>query len=142
MEDRGSACEFDNNKLRWIILWRFCDIFKCSILILFEFKSQFWISSSTMPGVQNWQTSPLHFVDQIFAKNNVVVIPPSNDVETRSINDRLKDSFKQVSNFFQDKVEPTKWSTIPSLNDVPVDDLYDGQIVRFRGMIQVNLCTC
>lgn len=95
-----------------------------------------------MPGVQNWQTSPLHFVDQIFAKNNVVVIPPSNDVGTRALNDRLKDSFKQVSNFFQDKVEPTKWSTIPSLNDVPVDDLYDGQIVRFRGMIQVNLCIC
>ena len=88
-----------------------------------------------MPGVQNWQTSPLHFVDQIFSKNNV--IPPSNDVESRALNDRLKASFKEVSNFFQDKVEPTKWSTIPSLNDVPVDDLYDGQIVRFRGMIQV-----
>ena len=90
-----------------------------------------------MPGVQNWQTSPLHFVDQIFSKNNVVV-PLSNDVEARALNDRLKASFKEVSTFFEDKVEPTKWSTIPSLNDVPVDDLYDGQIVRFRGMIQVN----
>jgi hypothetical protein len=90
-----------------------------------------------MPGVQNWQTSPLHFVDQIFSKNNVV--PLSDDAETtRALSDRLKTSFKEVSNFFRDKVEPSKWSTIPSLNDVPLDDLYDGQIVRFRGMIQVK----
>ncbi len=37
MEDRGSACVSDNNKLRWIILWRFCDIFKDEFISMINF---------------------------------------------------------------------------------------------------------
>ena len=77
-----------------------------------------------MPGIVDWQTSPLQIVDQIFQEN------------------RTSDSLKwheKVEKFFSEKVGPENdWSKIPSLNSAPNHSLVDGQIVRFRGMIQVD----
>ena len=85
-----------------------------------------------MPGVQNWNTSPLHFIDQNFSYHNEEL------AGAQLTSERMKQLFDNVSNYFQDKFQPEKWPEIPSLNDVPIEELYDGQVVRFRGMIQVH----
>ncbi len=83
-----------------------------------------------MPGVLNWLTTPLNFVDTLFARQ-------AEQGGNLSVVSQTSASFDRIADFFGDKLPPEKWSLVPSLNDVPVEHLYNGQIVRFRGMIQV-----
>ena len=83
-----------------------------------------------MPVVQSWMTTPLHFVDEIFARQN-------DQRANLSVVSQTATSFSRISDFFKEKFLPEKWSNIPSLNDIPAELLYNGQVVRFRGMIQV-----
>jgi hypothetical protein len=76
-----------------------------------------------MPGIDDWRNTPLQIIDSIFNNRH-----KSGDSKNWQGN---------VSKFFQDKLGPTEWHGIPSLNVSPNHSLVDGQIVRFRGMIQV-----
>ena len=71
-----------------------------------------------MPGIEDWSTSPLTFVKQAFDSH-------------------LKDGSewpKNLNDFFTEKLQETR--QIPSLNETPNHNLVDGQIVKFRCMIQ------
>ena len=80
-----------------------------------------------MPGIVDWRTTPLNVIDQIFTDHHK---------SDGSAGD-TKNWQENVSKFFQDKLGPEEWHQIPSLNASPNHSLVDGQIVRFRGMIQV-----
>jgi hypothetical protein len=78
-----------------------------------------------MPGIVDWRTSPLQIVDQIFQEN-------------KGNNSGVK-WHETVDKFFLEKLKPENgWNKIPSLNSSPNHSFVDGQIVRFRGMIQVR----
>ena len=79
-----------------------------------------------MPGIVDWRTTPLQVIDQIFGEHQKTA--PLGQTWT-----------KNVEKFFADKLGPTEWNQIPSLNVSPNHSLVDGQVVRFRGMIQVKL---
>jgi len=72
-----------------------------------------------MPVAQDWISSPLLTVSSMF-----------------DMRDQGQDWEKKVSDFFKDQLIPDKWSHVTSLNDVANQDLKDGQLVRFRCMIQ------
>jgi hypothetical protein len=77
-----------------------------------------------MPVVENcWSSSPLTFVNRAFQKH-------------------LKDGEEwpqSVENFFAEKLShETAKNNIVSLNDTPNHMLIDGQVARFRCMIQVR----
>lgn len=76
-----------------------------------------------MPGIVDWRTTPLQVIDQIFEDHQ----------RTGSAGQTWT---KNVEKFFTDKLGPTEWNQIPSLNVSPNHSLVDGQVVRFRGMIQ------
>ena len=77
-----------------------------------------------MPGIVDWRTSPLQVVDQIFQERQK---SGSKDFSWH----------KNVEKFFKEKLAMIDLKGIPSLNSAPNHSLVDGQIVRFRGMIQV-----
>jgi hypothetical protein len=92
-----------------------------------------------MPGVLNWQTSPLYFVDEVFKKQNSILETGSGSGNRQlTVPQQVQSLVDSISKFFEGKISSDKWATIPSLNDIPIDELYDGQVVRFRGMIQVK----
>lgn len=90
------------------------------------------ISSSSctkMPaGIPDWRLNPWNWVDQIVEKSQ----SSPNSVSWSD----------QVDEFFSSKLQtPGVWESLPSLNDTPVHELQDGQIVRFRAMVQDNFDT-
>jgi hypothetical protein len=79
-----------------------------------------------MPGIVDWRMSPLQIVDQIFDESQKSSSGNSNWALT-------------VESFFKEKFCQVDLNEFPSLNSAPNHSLVDGQIVRFRGMIQVGL---
>jgi len=72
-----------------------------------------------MPVAQDWISAPLLTVSSMF-----------------DMRDQDQDWEKKVSDFFKDQLVGDKLSHIASLNDVANQDMRDGQLVRFRCMIQ------
>ena len=71
----------------------------------------------TMPGADDWITSPLTFVDQAF-KTKGECWPQA------------------ISVFFNEKLAQIQDHTLTSINETPNHALIDGQVATFRGMIQ------
>lgn len=78
-----------------------------------------------MPAVQDWKTTPLSIISKIFDENKESSVNTSTKWE------------EIVVNFFEEKLSTEEaWKSIPSMNATPNHDLVDGQLVRFRCMIQ------
>ena len=77
--------------------------------------------TSTMPSASNWKTTPWSTIDAIFR-------------ETAA---HGGDFTQRVEAYFNNELSRTEvWASLPSLNDVPAHELVDGQLVRFRCMVQ------
>ena len=93
-----------------------------------------------MPGIQDWRITPLVNVSQIFEQQN-----KARNQDTHQIEPEDRNKWKtEVTEFFNKKLnistENAEWKKcIPSLNYTPNHLLVDGQLVRFQGMIQVNV---
>ena len=81
-------------------------------------------------------SSPLHFVDLVFDEQSRALEIGENRQMSEGL--QIQSLLDRVSQFFEKKVSPEKWPEIPSLNDVPIENLSEGQLVRFRGMLQVR----
>ena len=105
-----------------------------------------------MPGIQDWRMTPLQNVSEMFeehvkrrqsqAENGNVGVGIN---QVHADNGSQSQWMKKVSEFFATKLNMTssdeEWrKQIPSLNVTTNHHLIDGQMVRFRGMIQVNCC--
>lgn len=73
---------------------------------------------ATMPGVQDWRTTPCAIIDDIFQRQ------PDGEWE------------QQVDAFFAEHLSDAAIDQLPSLNDTPTRELSHGQVIRFRCMIQ------
>jgi len=73
-----------------------------------------------MPVPEDWKTCPLAMVNKVFAARQ-------GNVNWDSL---LKERFSELLNNHE------TWNSLPSLNTRPNHELRDGQLVRFRGMIQ------
>ena len=101
-----------------------------------------------MPGIQDWRMTPLQNVSKMFEEHVIRQRQPENrnEVEANQVqadNENEGQWTKKVSEFFATKLNITSpdedWrKEIPSLNVTSNHHLVDGQLVRFRGMIQVN----
>ncbi|XP_059088631.1 mini-chromosome maintenance complex-binding protein-like [Tigriopus californicus] len=131
------------------------------------FSSVSSVSSSTMPaGIPDWRLNPWQWVDQIVEKSQsspnsvswsdqvdeffdsklqtpgVCSIPGHQIVEKSQSSPNSVSWSDQVDEFFDSKLQtPGVWHELPSLNDTPVHELQDGQLVRFRAMVQDNFET-
>jgi len=83
-------------------------------------------SITTMPVAQDWRSTPLQLVEKVFEDRTGQV--PQGEPQPWH---------QQVTAFFKNRVEePGALASIPSLNDVLNHELADGQLVRFRAMVQ------
>jgi len=81
----------------------------------------------TMPVAQDWRSTPLQLVERVFEDRTGQMPPPGE----------AQPWHEQVTAFFKNRVEePGALASIPSLNDVLNHELTDGQLVRFRAMVQ------
>ena len=98
-----------------------------------------------MPSIDNWRITPLKEVGQIFdaavARRNQEPVQDQAAVAADDYdggNHRPPSWKEAVKTFFAAKFEEPNWRTqIPDLDVIPNHELVDGQLVRFRGMIQV-----
>ena len=82
-----------------------------------------------MPSVEDWRTTPLQEINRLFKL----------EVKRREENPNQEHVWtEQIPKVFSDKLEtlPDFRKYIPSLNVTPNHELVDGQLVRFRCMIQ------
>jgi len=80
-----------------------------------------------MPVAQDWRTTPLQLVEKVFddRARNPAAAGDGNPWH------------EKVTAFFKSRVEEAgALASIPSLNDVLNHELTDGQLVRFRSMVQ------
>ena len=102
-----------------------------------------------MPGIQDWRMTPHQNVSQMFeehVRRRQRQSENRNEVEGNQVqedNGNECQLTKKISDFFATILIITSpeedWrKKIPSLNVTSNHHLVDGQMVRFRGMIQVN----
>ena len=89
-----------------------------------------------MPGIEDWRITPLRNISQIFEEHIRISSEGGGD-NTNPWTKKVGDFF--VSRLNLDSSDGEWRKQIPSLNVIPNHHLIDGQLVRFRGMIQVRL---
>ena len=81
-----------------------------------------------MPGIQDWRITPWATMDQMMSKRTFRADTIDADLESWE---------KEVDAFFGPRLsDPEAVRALPSLNSVPTHELVDGQLVRFRCMLQ------
>lgn len=87
-----------------------------------------------MPSVQDWCTAPLHVVGKVFAEHVTREGPPQQQHQDGSEQVTWQD---EIKGYFSNRLSaPCQWQSVASINATPNYMLVDGQVARFRGMIQ------
>jgi len=74
-----------------------------------------------MPVIEDWMTKPLLIVNSIFGENK---------------DESFEHFVKQVENYFDQRLNAESMLMIPSLNNVSLDEMRSGSLVKYRCMVQ------